>query len=198
VLILSGARRRRRRNAGGSQLLAFDNFNRADSAVTLNTATSGHVWDHAGGGTWGVSGNLGYFASGGSTFNCFCVLTVPGSANGRIKCTNPTITAANNGISFRFVDGSNQWWLERESLGYQICKRVAGAITTMWNGGPAPASGDILEVVCNGDSIIPVINGVSYTPIVDAFNSSATKHGLWNRNATVDAWRYEDFTVSTL
>ena len=186
---------RRRRSGGG--LIAWDNFDRANNATTLGTSTSGHSWVAHNSSVWGVTGNQAYYVSGG-TANLTYATIESGVSDGVVSVTLSTITASQEGICFRFTSAQNTWVLYPDPTNsrYVMFKNVGGAQTIMWTGGPAPANGDVVDVLLSDSDITPRINGVLYPTVTDGSHLTATSHGLFNLNASGALGRYNNFSVA--
>lgn len=177
-----------------------DDFNRADSATSLGTSSSGHVWVPLGGTTWGISSNKAYLPSASTQTVAYCEAN---DADVTIEVVLSKSDATNNlnrmGISFRLTDDSNYlyaYFLSSTSL--RLFKKVTGAGTQLGLATVTETSGDGLKVIANGDQIEVYHNGVlKIGPITESFNQTATKHGLFHETGgslgTVCRW--DDFSV---
>jgi hypothetical protein len=107
------------------------------------------------------------------------VALVPGAANGQVGVTfrSPPLTGAHTqALVFRYSDDSNYWSATRT----QLKKKVAGAWTVIATYATAFADNDRLVVSMNG-SVINVFRNagaVDVATVTDAFNDTATLHGI--------------------
>jgi hypothetical protein len=86
--------------------------------------------------------------------------------------------------------------LQSNSTNYQLYKKVAGTFTALKTIAVTPVIGDVLKVVLSGSTITPYINGVAQAAATDAFNSTATKHGIGVTNSTTNA-KFDDFSITS-
>lgn len=177
---------------GGIGLPVTDDFNRADSATTLNTSSSGHTWV-AEAGTWGIDTNQAYLPTPTTDAR---VLVETGASDCTIEVTLATI-GNRPGISFRYVDLNNYWVVHRVGgLGYLILKRVAGSWTTVHTEAMSTANGDVLKVVLSGSSIEFWVNAVLKTTLTgQTDHQTATQHGLYHETGSEPA-RWENFSIT--
>ena len=165
-----------------------DAFTRADSVVTLGSTTTGAVAWQPLTGTWGIKTNAATLITatnaGGQPYN---IAVVNGtSADGTVQATMAQAVSDGCGLAVRATD-LNNYWLFRLSAAnaYQIYKVVAGSPTSAGSGTlTQTASGNIIKLVMSGNSITPYVNGVAGTTVTDAFNATATKHGLWDNGTS--------------
>lgn len=178
----------------GTRTLVSDTFTRADSATTLGTADTGQAWV-AMVGTWGLAGGQAYLVS--ATADAAAVVDA-GVADCTVRVTIPTAAGAVCGLTFRLTDASNYWRVVRSGVSNVVLqKTVAGARTTVATATATIADGAVLEVRGAGSAISVTLGGVLLTAlsVSDAFNATATKHGLHcNNNATT---RFDGFRVTT-
>lgn len=174
-----------------------DDFNRTDSAVSLGTSTSGHLWT-AQVGTGGISSNQAYFPvlSGGVAY-----ATVPyGSVDCTLEVTFSTV-ARPMGVNLRWEDSSNF---------IRVRIRVIATIhrTEMHviNGGIQGANlisvdgvvwgnGDVMRVILSGQSLNVLRNGssigsITHTQVDDV---TGTNHGIYTEST---ASRFDDFSIT--
>lgn len=175
-----------------------DTFDRADSAVSLGTATSGHVWTPRHG-TWGISGNKGYCPTP----------AVPSEATLNPAVTNVDISvditldaAGNNGIVFRHQGVAlGQWFTFRIKTGVAsgnvlweryIVGDVAdgGFLTDIAT--PGVGSTYTLRVTVDGTTATFYVTGVNVgtTPVPTSFQHA----GLC---ANTNGARFENFSIVT-
>ncbi|NRF91517.1 fibronectin type III domain-containing protein [Paenibacillus frigoriresistens] len=180
--------------AAGLTTYVSASFDGSDSTTSLPVAETGQSWT-AITGTWGVSSNQAYPAT--SVADSVAVIDSTKS-DGEVQVTfaqNP-YAATNVRLYFRVVDANNLVMVQSGTGGvYQLFKRVAGTYTQLGSNttGFTPANGDVVKVVLSGSSIAVYINGTQRLTATDAFNSTATKHGIGTNSST--APRFNDFTV---
>ncbi len=177
-----------------------DNFNRANGTPLGTPSDGGSDWvaDISGGGiTFGINSNQAYddFDAGGNIVSSL----EASSAKVEVQVTLSTF-GDQMGLSARVTDGSNYLYVRGFSgEGYVLRKTEAGSSSTI--GTPyatTPADGDIIKLVCDGNNIEVFINGVSRITATEAFNNTATRHGLWAFNAYVTSARWDNFTITDL
>lgn len=185
--------------SGGGVTNVTDNFNRADDASSMGTASDGvHVWT-AHTGTWGISSNQAYCPtlSGGLGYatvdygarDCTLQVTIPtvnrpfgvvlaweGTAADtiRIRCF---IIATVHRIQIQLFETG------QTSLNFGTVDGV------VW------ANGDVMKVVLSGSTVSVYRNNVLVTSATDArfTHSSGTRHGLYTEITTV---RFDDFSIT--
>jgi len=182
--------------SGGGGAVVSDSFNRADSTTSLGTADTGQAWT-ALTGTLGINGNAAYAVV---TSNSVAVID-SGLADGtvQVKLTATATGSVMPRLIFRCTDASNYWMLQaRGSTGkYQLYKNVAGAFTQLGTDiAVTPTAGDVIQAVLSGSSVTIKVNGVQAATATDAFNSTATKHGIGWAQPTDTTQKFDDFSVS--
>lgn len=157
---------------------AFDSF-----TAGANTSVSGRTTDDSAL-TWTVQTG-GYTVS---PYNEGCayptvagtrsIATVTVAADVTVSATYVSDPSAGktSGIVFRWSDNSNYWRCGQNTLR----KNVAGSFTTVATHSTPFAVGDRMTVILSGSSITVQRNGVTVSTATDAFNSTATKHGIIN------------------
>lgn len=174
---------------------ALDIFTRANSTTTLGTTeTGGYTYTYeytTNPGVWGINTNQAYPVSvAGETY----ALIDDGLANFTQEVRVAVKTNGSAGTLFRYVDPANFWLVYVNGAGnWQLMKRnlgtyAPGAI------GPIAVNNDLITIVANGSSIIVKINNVTQITTTDAYQSTATKKGLWAGNGS-SAVRYDDFST---
>lgn len=165
-----------------------DDFNRADSAVSL-----GGVWT-ARAGTWGISSNKAYLATAGGGDD---LATVDSAADGDVQVTLTVLSALKACLLFRWSDASNYWYAGPDGSGtlFEVWKVVAATPSLLFSYEPAiwPGDGTVLKINLAADAIALFLNGSSVASGTDAFNQTATKHGLRTVGASADRW--DDFSA---
>lgn len=177
-----------------------DNFNRADSAVSLGTSSSGHAWTALHGG-WGISSNKAYIHTSAGQCVAYCEASdADVSIEVRLNKSDATNTLNRMGIAFRITDVDNYlyaYFLTSTSM--RLFKFVAGAGTQLGSAVVTGTDGDLLNVTTSGDQIEVFQNGVSRIgPITESHNQTATKHGLfWEIGGQlIGVCRWDDFAVT--
>jgi len=177
--------------ASGGSTLVSDAFNRADSGSSLGTADVGGAWT-AHSGTWGIETNKARCFSGGN--QSFATIDA-GVSDCTIAVTMSATLNAGGGITFRFQDTSNTWFIDSDSGGPALWKVIAGSYTQVVNGlgGVTLSAGDILSIVLAGNDFDIKKNGSSIYTTSQSQLASATRHGLRDYGAGA---RFDDFTLT--
>ena len=179
--------------------LGYDRFQRADSAVTLGSATIGGAWT-AHTGTWGISGLSAYCAvRAGDSVASVAV----GAADHTVHCdVTPNNVGAQPGVVGRVVDANNYWLAlpsaPNASPTLTLFKRVAGSYTSV--GDTAMPAGSFavgqpvrLSLKFVGNAITVFVDGVQKITATDADLNTAVRAGLRTNDALASAWN--DFVV---
>lgn len=168
-----------------------DDFNRADSAVSLGTPSDGGSAWVAYAGTWGINTNRGYLA----TVTSQSVAALESSVSDIDVQVTAAVNGADYGIVGRLSDNNNYLMgIAGTATNWRLYKRVAGAFTQIGStGGFSPANGDVLKLTFNGSSLNFLVNGVSQVSTTDSFNLTATKHGI--RASSDIVVRFDDFSI---
>jgi hypothetical protein len=174
-----------------------DSFNRADSTSGLGNTETGQAWQTVAGTgsttTWGIVSGQAYNIAGQDSFQV--VDSGVSDCTVQVKVTDNTNKQYSR-LIFRFVDNANYYMLQSNSTNYQLYKKVTGTFTALKTIAVTPAIGDVLKVVLSGSTITPYINGVAQAAATDAFNSTATKHGIGVTNSTTNA-KFDDFSITS-
>ncbi|MCM3130945.1 hypothetical protein ACFQ3J_00405 [Paenibacillus provencensis] len=175
-----------------SKLVVSDTFNRADNNTSLGTADTGQAWQ-ALSGVFGIVGNTAQLITAAGTTNTAVVDS--GISNCVIKATLATNSVITR-IAFRVTDATNMIFVQSNqgSSNYQILRVVDNAQTSIATVSRAPAAGDEITVNLDGSSIVVLINGTQAMSVTEAFNLTATKHGIGVRNtpsSSIDNFRVE-------
>lgn len=174
-----------------------DTFTRADSATTL-----GSPWTAVGSAVWGINGNAAYNVTGAGGGALSLAYVETGSGEHEVACTmsgvtadlntcgiflNGTGTAADMIYIFR-IDGTSSW---------QVSYRVAGAVTSLYNTGLAPANVTIRARVI-GQVLYVAIGDTAYrTFTVPVGFTTQTRCGLLAPTGGAGASaRWDDFSTS--
>lgn len=168
---------------------ALDQFNRADSAVTLGTAATGQAWQAASG-TWGILTNRAYNVSGtgGGT-----AVVEAGSSDMTVQARINTY-GNGNGLVARFSNMSNHYQGYVQGTECGIYKVVAGVTTAV---GAAPvatttASDDILTFSVIGSQLTLLKNGVVIVARTDSSLTTGTKGGI---RGDTNSNKFDDFSI---
>lgn len=182
---------------GGGITDVTDDFNRTDSAVSLGTSTSGHLWT-AQVGTWGINSNQGY---------CPTLSAGIGDATvdyGSIDCTLEvtfSTVARPMGVVLRWEDSSNYIRVRIRIIAtvhrtemHVINGGIQGANLISVDG-VVWASGDVMKVVVSGQSLEVFRNGssigsITHTQVDDV---TGTNHGIYTEST---ASRFDDFSIT--
>lgn len=170
-----------------------DAFDRADSAVSLGSADVGGAWT-ATTGTWGIGTNAARLVTDAGQDVAQINSTV---ADCTIRCTFSVVGANSQRVVFRFSDASNFVMCQTEGTTYKVYKYVATVFTQLGTFTATPANGDAIMVILSGNNIDFYLNGTLRISASDAFNNTATRHGLGGANNTGASTRWEDFSVKS-
>jgi hypothetical protein len=175
-----------------------DSFNRTNSTTNLSTTDGSGTKDALtwtqDAGTWGINSNQAYTSA--STANSIARVDTT-FADVTVQATFATL-ATSMGLLFRFSATTDYWRLTSTSAGaLSLVKRVAGVDTTVVTFSTTLVAGDTLKVIAQGSSIRCFRNNTLLgTATTDSFNSTATKHGLWNNSNTTA--RFDSFEVDNV
>lgn len=175
--------------AGAGGPLVSDTFTRANSTTTLGSTDTGQAWT-AQVGTWGISSNAAYVATGPG-LNKATVETGLTACTVAVAISGATVTS--RGLVLRWVDTNNYLTVYAEADSLRILRYLAGAGTDLSTVATTWADGDIISVVLSGSSITAKRNGVTITATTCSDFLTATKHGLWANN---NIPRLDNFSVS--
>lgn len=172
---------------GGTTVVA-DTFGRVDGS--LNGSTT-----EAGGKVW--TSGAGLTIVGGIVKPNTSSTTLATVDSGVSDCTVSakwvkTGASQGDGVCFRHTDNQNLWYF-RNTTG-QLAKIVANTGTTVATFSTSSADGDIIEVVMSGANFTIKRNGIVIGTWTDAFNQTATKHGIRSLGT---GWGYDNFRVAT-
>lgn len=174
--------------------LASDNFDRADNPSNLGVADTGQAWEVVSG-TWGIIGNTAY-TSVAVASTSYAVLE-SGESDCEVSCTLAAgVSNARNRIVFRYSDPDNLFYIVPTTTGYSLSKRQAGSISTIGSYTKTLQSGDVMKIRMSGENIKFYVNDILAVETNQAFNKSATKHGLGCYNSTLG--RFDNFKVEEL
>lgn len=145
----------------------FDDFNRADSPLSLGTATSGQTWSNVGSAIWGVGSNA---ADCAVDTNPGLAVISSGFRNTVVQATVLDVTAGGNlnsnnwGLIFCYEDPNNWYRIAYDAFEphfMRLSTFIAGVFIT--NYAPPhvyiPVNGDVIAVENCGRSIRVTVNG---------------------------------------
>ena len=168
-----------------------DDFNRANGAIGT-PSDGGSAWESLQG-VWSVvsnqAGNDGALGDEG-------VVLQASSAVVTVTVTFATHTSS-GGIIVRASDQSNYFLIHSsQATGtFVIFRKQSGTYTEIQSGGARAVSGDVVKVTVTSGNLISVYkNDVFQTSVTDAFNSTATKHGI--RSGGDSAFRFDSFSIT--
>lgn len=169
-----------------------DNFTRADSSSSIGTPSdAGSAWVVTAGSTWGITTNRGYKVSAAGSFDVAYLEASTTSADAQATF----VTLGNSGLVVRFKNDNNFIMGQITAGNAYIWKRVAGTFTQIGSTytGSTP-NGDTWKLSVNGsNNLVLSQNGTSRVTGTDAFNSTQTKHGLMQYDAT---GVFDDFSIT--
>lgn len=173
--------------------IAYDSFDRADSALSLGVADTGQTWT-AVNGTWGISNNQAYVATNSGARNI--AVLASGSADGIIEVKFSEI-ALYCGLCFRVTDVNNLLRFTMASATtYQLRRIAANVQTDIAVPLITPTKGDVLKVILRGANIKCYVNGHLCVNVTDTFNSMVENHGIFAYNSVVP--RFDNFKIEAL
>lgn len=167
-----------------------DNFNRANAATLGSTSGESRPWQvgaTTGTPTWSIVSDQAMLTAS-ATGNAVAWVEAY-LADGTLQVTVPTAGAAHGaGVVFRVTDGINYYYLARATSAdfhYALWKRVAGTATQIGATSTVTiTSGDVIQVVLAGSSIVVKVNGTTLFTVTDTTFLTATKHGLYATGST--------------
>lgn len=140
-------------------------------------------------GVFSEGSGTGYISTdAGSGYN---LVTAPSAADGPVQVTLATIgSGVWAGIVFRYSDPLNYFRAVENGFAVELIKVEAGTPTSLYGNSFGGSDGDVPSVVLADDSISFYINGslVTGSPIIDAFNKTATHHGLIAETGSAARW----------
>lgn len=183
---------RRRRRDGDSRILFQDDFNRADSALTL-----GAPWVTGGTSVWGISTNRAYLATSGAPDIAY---VDAGTANVRVTATVAVLdTLWNWWLVCRVVDGSNYFKVQVPGAGsdgnFYLTRVTADVGTDIDSGAITVSAGDTISLECSGNAIKVYHNAVEVGSATDAQGNTAELHGMGAGNGN-GTQRWDNFVIT--
>ena len=116
-----------------------------------------------------------------------------GLADCSVSVTLDGTLGQGGGVSFRFSDASNGYFVDSDGTGATLYKLQAGAISGISSGFTSFAVGDVMTAEMTGSSIVILKNGRTVASTTQSFNNTATKHGLRDYTGVV---RFRDFAIN--
>lgn len=172
------------------RVVVSDSYNRVNSGASMGSADTGQVWVPRTG-TWGISDNRAYLVINALTSDA--VLIDAGIFDIRLKVTLSTFVSTQR-VEFRSTDVGNKFQVVITEMYYDLYRIQGGVATIIGRYTAPPVSGDVIEVVTKGNSIIVNINDVQRISVTDTFNQTATNHGISTSNTI---GRFDDFTIKS-
>lgn len=168
-------------------ILAWDSFNRADSALTLGNAESGQTWAYNSANVFGTSTNRAYITGTG---NSIAVLDVA-SQNYDVEVTLQTL-GTQFWLLWNYQDATNFWRFGYTGTASNVQKVVAGTPTT-WGANITFAAGDVLRVSKRGARATLFHNDRPIDSYYDSTFAALTKCGV--QAAGASPTYFENFIV---
>lgn len=162
--------------ASGTTTVVSDTVQRADNLTSPGSADTGQAWTVLSG-TWGVFGNTLQL----QTQVAEDAIVIDAGVSDLTHEATLFAVGNDGSLEFRVTDADNRWRLLWEAGTLYLQKNVAGAgFSTVVSSVVALSAGDRVGVVLAGNSISPTHNGTTIAALVttDAFNATATKHGV--------------------
>ncbi|SRR6266852_1806721 len=179
-----------------------DTFDRADSAVTMGTASDGiHAWT-AGDGVWGISSNKAYTVTPGSihTGGETSFVTVNyGSPDAVIQVTISGESAHSGGIVFNYIDNNNfeaiysvpifgEWRYECVVGGAEVDASLMFMV-------PVPDPTTIKVILHCGTHEFFVDGASVFGPFNNLGGQFSNKHGLSSADSSASV-RWDNFSIT--
>lgn len=164
----------------------FDTFTRTDSAVSLGTSSSGHLWTVTG--TWGIQTNRAYSPSSG-----FATID-SGVTDHSVTATIVTRDATGSGVVARYVDANNFYIAFNTTDGLTTLYRRNNGAYNQLGGVAGGANGDIIKLECIGTAQKVYRNGVEVISTTNGSLTTGTKCGMATGSNTA---RLDDFSIDT-
>lgn len=172
-----------------------DNFNRADSVVTLDPPSDGGGNYLVAAGTWGITANRAYIVTAANPIAAVLNST---TVDVLVEVTIATLGANDiGGLCARYIDINNHWMFYLDGLNNKtrLYKFVAGSFVPVIDTVGAPASGDVLALGFLGDAWTAYRNGSPVGSGTDSFANTGTRHGLWGYATSTDT-RWDTLSVT--
>lgn len=177
-----------------------DTFNRANASGGLGTPSDGGSdWVELAS-NFGIFGNQAYGAGGGSPTVSYLECGA-GSGDGTIQVTHASV-GGNAGVAFRISDADNLFAVWVIGGQFSLYRRQSGSNNLLGQASGTATSGDVVSAVLSDDSITIKVNGTTKITVTDAFQKTATKHGLATASADtsslLDDWSFTGGTPAQL
>jgi hypothetical protein len=191
--------------------LVADTFDRADSALSLGTASDGGAWTVGDSGdaatlpTYGIASNKAYLAAPGTQNDPYAWRDA-GAADCVVVVDVGVGTSASgsaSGLLVRRADSSNYFWIDLYNQGDQvrIGRNLAGVRSIVASTALTIADAQTirLRVELSGSTFRVYCDGVLKITYTDTNSQAATKHGLYTVNATAAATpTWDNFSITAL
>ena len=179
-----------------SQILFYDTFTgengTALSAHTPDTDIRGNGWDDINGGLE-IQSNKATAAAGASY-----KYSVVDAEESDVEIEVDFTAGSYDWVPVRYVDEDNQWLVQARGANteWRLYKIDGGDTTQMDNGGTVAVGNTYaVKIVCSGNSINVYVDDELTLSTSNAFNASATKHGIM-RASTGTASVFDNFKIT--
>lgn len=171
-----------------------DTFNRTDAASLGTPSDGGSAWIDYAGSHFSVESNRAKMQSGGT--NQILNSLECSEADGDVQVTIAVMpTADGAAVMFRCTDVSNFYEFDIRPSGVcRLYKIESGGYSILSQVSYSGSSGDVLKVNLSGSAINCYINAVLKVTQSNAFNQTATKHGIWTWQESTARWDDWSFT----
>ncbi len=163
-------------SAGPQAIAAYDGFDRADG-VGLGTSDTGQEWTtHAG--TASIVSGAAVLGAGYGLASLDA-----GASAGRVSVTMPSV-GAEFWLVVRLSDATNYWRFGRQAGGggqyvlQQVVGNSLGSPSLDVLASVSPQAGDVVGCELTSSAMTCSVDGVPVVSTADAFNRTATRHGL--------------------
>lgn len=176
---------------GGFATDRTDNFNRTDSALSINSPSDGGSnWTiPTATAVWGISSNTAY-----APVSVSQDIVVLESSVSDVDVQMTLVTkGTDTGIIARETDDNN-YLLVTTSGSNSIYRRDTGSFVLLGTFSMAVSNNDVMKFSVSGTSLTIYQNGASRGTATSSFNQTATKHGLRTNSDT--AARFDTFSIT--
>ncbi|SEC07154.1 chitobiase/beta-hexosaminidase C-terminal domain-containing protein [Paenibacillus sp. GP183] len=183
-----------------STILVSDSFNRSDNTATMGSTDSANggttkTWTMYGTNVFGISTNQAYCVSGVISDGVFAGVDA-GVSDASVTVTLSKM-ATYASLHARATSATSSLILQWKPNGYYLYTYLSGVYTTIGStNAKIPASGDIVNITCNGTAVKVNINGVQYINSTSTFNQTSTIFGFGTAGNTVV--RFDDFKIESV
>jgi hypothetical protein len=161
-------------------VITWDSFDRPDSAVSLDSPTTGTSWT-ADGGTLGISSNKAYAPGSGN--NKAYIASGVSDIDLRVEFpTAPTNSGAY--LTWRGTDTNNFFRLQIQSGVLVVQGITGGGIVNSWTRVWTVAANDEVRVIAKGNSNRIYVNGTLLVSFSSGTRNTGTRHGIQITNTT--------------